>query len=133
MLKYFLTKWQDLEHTKKESCSWCYDHGWETMGVLVAVVGGLKGLVKSKDRPCTTYPCGKCIPHLEAWERSWCKHWHQKHWCRPWQSDHLGKAKAMKNISKFEKIPKMLMHLGIICLLILSSFDWMNLLNYVFC
>ena len=76
------SKWQVRKHTQK-SCSWSNEYGRGPMilvmccELFVRVVGGLMGLLKSKDSPCTMYTCGKCVP-----ERSWCKHGHQKYWCK---------------------------------------------------
>ena len=66
----------------------------------------LKGVVKSKQHPCTFYACRKCIPHLGSIV------------CLIigtrttgvglGQSDCSGRAKAVRNLSDFENIPKLL-------------------------
>ena len=70
---------------------------------MVKVVG-LKGLTESKDRPSTTYGLGKCILHFGSVvgvgpsTKSPRK--------RPEEADGPGRAKAVRNISNFEKIPE---------------------------
>ena len=88
---------------------WCYDHGQETVLVVeilggqgVVKVIGLKGLTESKDRPSTTYPLEKCIPHFGSVVGVGLRTKSLRK--MPEQADGPGRAKAVRNISNFEKI-----------------------------
>ena len=66
----------------------------------------LKDLAKSKHQPCTIFACQKCVPHLGIIV---CLITGTKTTgVGLGQSDHCARAKAVKNLSDFENIPKLL-------------------------
>ena len=74
------------------------------MGIFQFVkVVGLKGLPESKDRPSTTFALGKYIPHF--WSLVGVGPSTKSPRKRPEKADGPGRAKAVRNISNFEKIP----------------------------
>ena len=70
---------------------------------MVKVVG-VKGLAESKDRPSTTYALGKYIPHFRSVVGVGPSTKSLR--ARPEQADGPGRAKAVRNISYFEKVPE---------------------------
>ena len=72
-------------------------------GGTVKVVG-LKGLAESKDRPSTTYALGKYIPHFGSVVGIGPGTKSLR--IRLESADGPGRAKAVRNIYNFEKIPE---------------------------
>ena len=70
---------------------------------MIKVVG-LKGLAESKDRPSTTYALERYIPHFGSIVGVDLSTKSQRK--RPEQADGPGRAKALRNIYNFEKIPE---------------------------